>query len=124
MHPSNEHAVSSINHVYVQTGKWLDALRSRSDKLEQMVSNPVFVGSPCAIANSPLCTRGVTHGMFRIQGRSIRSIYTFRREEEYPMRLSYGERRSPSRDFRRKKLPKGSADMSAAFEADLRRFSI
>jgi hypothetical protein len=114
----------SINHVYVQTGKWLDALRSRSDKLR----TDGFKSGVCPVHHVPLQQSVVYAWSHSWNVSDPRPEYPvdlyFRREEEYPMRLSYGERRSPSRDFRRKKTSERFCPIcQQLFEADLRRFS-
>jgi hypothetical protein len=115
-----------INHAYVQGGKWLDALRARSDKLRM----EGFNSGVCPVHQAPL-QRSVVYGWshsWKDAPPDPRPEYPldqhFRREEKYPMRLSVYERLSSSRDFHTKKTSERfCVKCQQLFEANLLRFS-
>jgi len=110
----------SINHAYVQGGKWLEALRARWDKL---VLEGYETGV-CPVHHKPL-QRSVVFGWSHSRDPVTRDprpqlpldLY-FRREEKYPMSLGYLERRTPSADFHKRTVRRFCPVCQRLFEAE------
>src|SRR4029077_20223084 len=89
---------------YVQGGKWLDALRARLNKLR----TDGFNAGVCPVHHVPL-QRSVVYAWSHSSNcpdprPECPDDGFFRREEKYPLRLSYSERRTHSGAFHKRKV--------------------